>query len=115
MVKMFSVPIIGAFNYSNSVREILDEYRLREKQSAFVRDAIMAVAQGKGFEPGDYQQKPDFISIKLWDKIQLAQQKSYRVDYTYAIAFLWLRQLDEFRNLNKSKLIRSIIKQFTTR
>jgi hypothetical protein len=117
MGNMFSVPILGAVAHSEETKKILTPYAFNRRQSFFIRKAIVSFAKGKdfdemnniGFEMNNIGLRPKYIPVSIWQKIIKSQQKSYGVNYTYAIAFYWLLSLPEFKGYNKSKLMREII------
>jgi hypothetical protein len=110
MGNMFSVPILGAVAHSSQTKKILTPYAFNRRQSFFIRKAIVSFAKGKDFdEMNNIGLRPKYIPVSIWQKIIKSQQKSYGVNYTYAIAFYWLLSLPEFKGYNKSKLMREII------
>lgn len=111
MRKLFSVPIIGAAAHSEKTKQILARHVTSRNQSEFIRDSIMALAIRKKFGPFPVSRvkKPEYIAQSIWQKIITLHQKSYYIDYIYAVAFYYLLSLPEFTGYNKSKLLREII------
>lgn len=104
---LFSVPFIGAVIHTPETKKALAS---TDNSTLFIRDKIISFAKKLGFEPLNYgDNKPDYIDDNLWSKIVIANQKSYYVDYNYAIAFYWLKSLPEYQSYTKSRLIRDII------
>lgn len=113
MSNMFSIPILGAMAHSLKTKQILAPHVSNREQSEFIRMAIMRFADkqiknNNNFST-EYVKKPKYIDSAIWQQINTLQQKSYRVNYLYAIAFFWLLSLPEFANYSKSKLMRTII------
>lgn len=112
--KLFSIPLLGVIQHTEETKEILAPYAKERKQSEFVREAIIKFANNLGF---DYifgyvwlgKIKPNYIPTLVWQQILIKQQKSYGVDYTYAIAFYWLKSLDQFKHYCKAKLVKEIV------
>ncbi len=110
MKKSFSIPLLGYVLHTDETEKILTPYAQNRTQSEFVRKAIIKFADNVGFDYISFDTvKPDYISAKHWQQIQTKQQKSYGVDYTYAIAFWWLKSQSQFQHYNKSKLIKEIV------
>lgn len=109
--KFFSIPVLGVLKHSKKTREILEPYAAQSKQSCFVRDAIVSYASRRGFAYNDSTNgnRPNFVPAQVWNKILDLQAKSKRVNYSYVIAFYWLKSLPEFTLHPKSKLFREII------
>lgn len=109
--KLFSLPALGTLWHSERTKEILAPHVKRRNQSAFVRQAILDFADNEGFDyvPFDTA-RPDYVSDNTWDLFQILKQKGYgKVDYTYIVAFHFLKSLPQYQFYNKSKLIREII------
>jgi hypothetical protein len=114
--KSFSVPLLGVIQHTKETKEILTPYARDRKQSEFVRDAVMEFADNSDFDYGAFDiemnVKPWYVPGKHWNEIVIRQQKSYGVDYTYAIAFWWLKSQPKYKNYNKSKLVKIIISSY---
>ena len=115
MSKTFSVPLLNSMSHTEESKRILT---LREKnrgRSIFLRTAILKFATARGFELVDIlnSDRPEYITVKYWQRITETQERAtaklYFVDCNFAVAFFWLRSLPEFKYCNKSELMREII------
>ena len=111
--KSFSIPLLGVMKHTEETRAILAPYAQDRKQSEFVRRAIIRFADEAGFDHFAFDivtnVRPEYIPENHWNEIVTKEQKSYGVDYTYAIAFWWLKRKSEYRHYNKSKLVKAIV------
>ncbi len=111
--KLLSIPILNNMYHSEETKRILKPYVKHRRQSEFIRNAILDYAFERDFIYGMNvileNKKPDYINDAIWQKVIAAHEKTHYIKYGYVVAFYWLLSLAEFRNYNKSKLMREII------
>lgn len=112
--KLLSIPILNNMYHSEETERILKPYVKHRRQSEFIRNAIIDYASKQsdhshGMNVILANKKPDYISSTIWLQIIEAHEKTHYIKYGYVIAFFWLLSLSEFKNYNKSKLMREII------
>lgn len=113
MSDIFCVPILSAMAHNEETKSILEPYRLKRKQSEFIREAILDFAFEREFMHGMNHilanNKPDYINDTTWKRIMTAHSKTHYIRFGYTVAFYWLLSLSEFAKYSKSRLMREII------
>ncbi len=111
--KLFSIPILNTMSHNEETIKVLRPHVRQREQTKFIRNAILDFAFSKGFMHGMNtileNKRPDYINDTIWQKIMDAHQKTHYIKFGYVVAFYWLLDLEEFKDYNKSKLMREII------
>ena len=109
--KMINLPLVGGCMHNKKSKARMDAVD-KKHGLRFLREAILAFANERGFLPlinGD--EKPVYVTAKMWKSIIEHQTRSYHVDFSYVVAFCFLWSLPEFNNYNRSRILRKIIIQ----
>jgi hypothetical protein len=89
-MKPFTLPLLNLVTPDKEVQGILNKQKPRQKLS-FVRKAILNFAIDQGYQlPND---QPVYVSTNKWQKVQEAKNKHRSVDYSYVLAYFWLKSL----------------------
>ena len=89
--RSFRIDLIGSSLHSERTLEI---FRIVKKRSKFIRYAIMEYAKKEGFDKVEFDNcQPDFLDDCQWEiyKDRISPSERKYVDYSYYLAFHWLR------------------------
>jgi hypothetical protein len=111
MKKTITLPLLNLITLDEAIQEILDQAEAHKKLE-FVREAILSMAIEHGYWPPSGQ--PIYVPADKWRKVQEVEEKHRSVDYSYVIAYFWLKSLPKFSYRQKSDIIREAIKNYAT-
>lgn len=109
---IITLPLLNLITLDEETEEILGRQEKRKK-SAFIREAILNLAISHGYWPPNSQ--PVYIPGKKWAQVQEAENKNRSVDYSYVIAYYWLKALPMYSYRQKSQIVREAIIQWSNR
>jgi hypothetical protein len=79
--------------------------------SHLVREAILHKARKANYQTPNGK-KPHWIISERWKKYLVAQGNSRYIDYSYYLAFYWLKSLSEFQYISSGSLIRKALVEY---
>jgi hypothetical protein len=103
----FNIPLLYQTVHDEETKEIAKQVGSRQ-WSSFVRKSIVAFAENKGFNRPN--EKPAYVPINKWQRLQELEKKQRVVDYSYVVAYHWLKTLPSYLLVMKSEVIREAIK-----
>lgn len=101
------IPLLNLITLDEETQKVIDQLE-DGKKSGFVREAIVSRAGQLGFERPT--QKPPYVPLHKWQAVQKAEAKNRSVDYSYVVAYFWLKSLPEYSYRQKSEIVREAIK-----
>ena len=102
----FHVAGLPTCTHTDETKRILDE---QNDKSGFVRTQVLKFANQYGFEWQANGHKPGFMSNEKWQEYVKLAESSRRIDYTFFIAYHWLKSLEQFRYSSDANLLRLIV------
>ncbi len=112
---MFRIDPFGSVAHNEETLKMAGKMKSWGGWSSFVRIAIVKYAEDFDFDflvnLKEYTVKPDYLNDEQWQVFRTLVKSSKSVDYTYFLAFFWLKSLPEFRYINQSDLLRKIISE----
>jgi hypothetical protein len=107
MKKKFNVSLLYQVTHDNETIEIFENVD-EGKRGSFVREAILEFASNEGFRLP--KELPDYMPPSKWKMIQDFQGVSRKVDYSFLVAYHWLKSLSRYSYKGKSEIVREAIK-----
>jgi hypothetical protein len=92
--------------HTAATREILDN---KPDKSKFIRAQVLKFAASHGFEWAANGYRPGFMSDEKWQRYSELSGKSRHIDYTFLVAYDWLKSLDKFHYSTDANLMRLIV------
>jgi hypothetical protein len=111
MKKTIRLPLLNLITLDKATGDILDR-QAPGKKLGFVRQSILNFASKQGFAFPHI--RPDYAPAQKWQKVNEAKNKRRSVDYSYVIAYYWLKSLAIYSYRQKSDIIREAIKSFNS-
>jgi hypothetical protein len=109
-LKTVTLPLLNLITLDDETKRILSLAESRRKLE-LVRKAILSFATEQGYCLPD--SKPAYIPDDKWQKVQQAKNKHRSVNYSYVVAYFWLKSLPEYSYRQKSEIIREAIKSYS--
>lgn len=110
MAKTFRIDLLGSAVHDDKT---LDAYSRidRWKRSGFIRYAIMEYAKKSGYPVKTKKvfHCPIFLNERQWETFKDYNSKSKLVDYSYFLAFHWLKYQSKFKYIKSGELLREIV------
>lgn len=106
-MKKLPLPPLNLITLDKETQEILDRQGTYKK-SKFVRESILEFANLHGFTLPE--SCPNYMPVHKWKQIQENGKKNRSKNYSYVIAYYWLKSLPKFSFWLKSEIIREAIK-----
>jgi hypothetical protein len=108
MANTFHLNGLPMVRHTKETREIFSE--IKGNKSEFQRNKILEFTKQYGFSwQSNNGNIPDFVPKGKWQEYQRLSKYSTTIDYTYIIAYYWLRSLDKFQFAKHADLQRLII------
>ena len=105
-VDTFHVAELPTCTHTDATREVLNK---QPSVSQFIRSQILKFAVHHGFELQTNSHKPDFIDDDKWQEYVKLNEKSRYIDYTFFLAYHYLKSLTEFKHSSDANLMRLIV------
>jgi len=106
MANTFHVMGLPTTTHNEATREILNK---QPDRSTFVREQVVKFAKYHGFEWSENGHKPSFINDDKWREYVTLSERSRHTDYTFLVAYQWLKSLDKFQYISNADLLRLIV------
>lgn len=104
----FRVALLPGVAHSSETMRILDN---KIPTSHLVREAILHKARKTNYQVSNGE-KPYWLLSERWKRYQAAQSNSRYIDYSYYLAFYWLKSLPKFRYISSGSLIRLVLVEY---
>lgn len=105
-MSIFHIDRLPVCTHTPETEKILNE---QSNKSNWMREQVLKFAEHYGFDWQPNGHKPSFVDNQKWQEYTDYSQRSRRVDYTYIIAYEWLKRLEQFKYSSDAVLLRLII------
>jgi len=106
--EMFRLDPLGSVLHNEKTLEIFSQID-KQRWSQFVRMSILEYAKDFGYVYTKYTEKPEFLNNKQWSIFKHRANHSKLVDYTFYLAFHWVKYQDKFQYIKIGLLLRMMI------